>query len=240
MNRLSILLTSSLVTGTLAVAGCSSSSAPASGSTTGATASTTSTTGTTTGTGAGGATTTTTTGGGGAGTGGGGTGGAGTGGGSAAPILPLATGNTWVYEVTDVGSGDACGSGDKTTTIVGPVEHAGKQGFSQKNLCNPGGTVDLAAEGDRLFAWTGAEWRVALDAPIEEGKSWTMGEFTRTWHDAGQVTVPAGTFDDCWRVDQMGPAPGSFTYCRGVGLVAETTDDGQGNGSDVKLASKSF
>jgi hypothetical protein len=73
---------------------------------------------------------------------------------------------------------------------------------------------------------------------------WTLTSsgYTRTWHSAGTVSVPAGSFDDCWRVDQVGTNNdnSTFTYCRGVGLVAEHTDDGSGNGADVVLTSKSF
>jgi PPE-repeat protein len=167
----------------------------------------------------------------------------GAGGSASAPLLPLAVGHTWTYDVTTLGAGDGCSAGGKVTKVLAAVSHAGKDGFTEQNLCYPDGkTIDLVVEGDRISMWNdGAQaWVVAFEEPVEEGHSWAVASGTRTWHDAGTVTVPAGTFDHCWRADQTGTVTGSYTYCRGVGLVAETNDDGQGNGSDVKLAQKSF
>ena len=162
---------------------------------------------------------------------------------SAASIYPIATGYTWTYAVTAIGAGDSCSASNGVTTVLGPVTLGGKAGFEEQNVCTPAGQkVTLAVEGDRVFVWNAgtSAWEVAIDAPVEEGHSWTVTVGTRTWHDAGTVTVPAGTFTDCWRADQVGDVTGSYTYCRGVGLVAETNQDAQGNGSDVKLTKKSF
>jgi len=54
------------------------------------------------------------------------------------------------------------------------------------------------------------------------------------------VTVPAGTFTDCWTAQQQVSYTAYLTYCRGAGLVRSYSQDLGGNGWDAQLASKSF
>ena len=58
-----------------------------------------------------------------------------------------------------------------------------------------------------------------LDSPVSHGHTWNYVGNTATWLDAGTVTVPAGTFTNCWRWQTNTPESGYGIYCRGVGLV---------------------
>jgi len=61
-----------------------------------------------------------------------------------------------------------------------------------------------------------------------------------TWHRETSVTVPAGTFTDCWTANQQVSYAAYLTYCRGAGLVRSYSKDLAGDGWDAQLSSKSF
>jgi hypothetical protein len=77
-----------------------------------------------------------------------------------------------------------------------------------------------------------------VDAPVMAGHSWSNGVATVTWRDAGTVTVPAGTFESCFRAEIS--ADSYTTFCRGVGPVRWYVKDTSGNGYDAQLTAKNF
>jgi hypothetical protein len=95
-----------------------------------------------------------------------------------------------------------------------------------------------------------ANWYPVLKGPAVEGGSWSYyygGTRTQTWHAAGRVTVAAGTFDDCWRIDYTiaeTSRPGDVNYqvvCRGVGSVkVEERIWATGQSVSYELVHKSF
>jgi hypothetical protein len=161
--------------------------------------------------------------------------------GGVAPIYPVALGYSWTYDVTPLGLGDSCGSGARTTTVVGQSLLAGRNAFELDYFCSDT-PVYVSTAGDQLYYYTSNAWQLALDTPVAEGHSWPFFDGTRTWHSVGTVTVAAGTFTDCWDVDQQGAGvtTASFTYCRGVGLVRLHGQSQTGDGSDAALVSTSF
>jgi hypothetical protein len=60
-----------------------------------------------------------------------------------------------------------------------------------------------------------------LATPVEEGVGWYAGYGTSwIWSRIDSVTVPAGTFSDCWRKGwSVDPNVLYEMYCRGVGPV---------------------
>jgi hypothetical protein len=99
-------------------------------------------------------------------------------------------------------------------------------------------------------------WRLAggspiagreLAEPVQDGASWDWAEppyaYLHWWEYVGTVTVPAGTFAECWAVRT---ANYDSVYCPGVGLAAETiqTSDATGaptgNGCSAELVSTNF
>ena len=140
-------------------------------------------------------------------------------------ILPLAAGRSWTFLVVATGDGgaSACALGTQTSSVLSEGTENNLPSFVYDPLC-AGDDVVLLGGGDRLQAHpTNAvdPLYVYLDTPIEEGHSWQdVAGRTLTWHDAGTVTVPAGTFTDCWDRQLTSNGENSaITFCRGVGQV---------------------
>lgn len=164
----------------------------------------------------------------------------GSGGGPDDRIDPIALGHSWTYDVTEVGTFPLCPSGSQTAETVAEVEKNGKTGLEVTSLCANAQSSIYAVEGDVVFVDYLDTWVLALDAPVEEGHTWSNGISTFTWHDEGTVTVPAGTFDDCWRATQNVAYEAYTIFCRGVGPVHWHSVDLAGNGFDAILTAKSF
>jgi hypothetical protein len=185
--------------------------------------------------------------GGGAGTGGGGAGGGGAGGGGGsgggvAPLYPLAVGNRWTYAVTAVGAGAVCAAGMHDQHVLGAAPAGGRPAFQLDNFCSGvGGSYDYSLPGgDEVDFYYNGTWAPIIDLPLQEGHSWTYFNTSYTWHRETSITVPAGTFGDCWTANQDVSYTAFLTYCRGAGLVRSYSKDLAGNGWDAVLASKSF
>ena len=136
-------------------------------------------------------------------------------------LFPLAVGNTWNYSVS---LPDQCqGQSDAVHEVLALADLKGLPTYTYDNGCQSMDTSQsyLRRENlDRTLAFvSGADmWIVALEEPVEEGMMWSdpvIPNLSFAWTYLGQVTVPAGTFDDCWR--RTGTT--QVDYCRGVGPV---------------------
>ena len=154
-------------------------------------------------------------------------------------IDPLVVGYTWTYDVTDLGNYPLCPAGSHQGRVLGEGDKDGLHAFQVSSLCANAGDFYYAVAGDVVQWDDQGTWLLALDAPVQEGHSWTNGVTSYTWHDAGTVMVPAGTFDRCWKAqDDAGP---SYTiFCRGIGPVHWHFVDPTGAGYEALLTSKSF
>lgn len=135
-------------------------------------------------------------------------------------LAPLAVGNWWTYQL----AGQDCGSGQATSSIDYTQQIGGRTAFALRFFCeplvpdrwllhNPGGQLVDRWDDDE------DEWARVIDEPLQEGHSWdSLDDTTFTWQYAGTVTVPAGTFDDCWT--RLGD-PNDATFCPGVGRVRD-------------------
>jgi hypothetical protein len=162
-------------------------------------------------------------------------------------ILPLALGRRWTYQsrAPDGGAASQC-PGEQTAEVVGPgTTRDGGPSLRYHPLCLFGAIayVDLEGTGDRLVAYlvddAGATVRdpvLYLDGPVEEGHSWQYsGSVKFVWRDSGSVTVPAGTFTDCWRREEIANLNRYVIYCRGVGQVRHVFPD-----YEADLTAKNF
>ncbi len=173
--------------------------------------------------------------------GGDGSGGENAGGGpSAEAIDPIAVGNAWTYDVEELGSFPLCPSGSHTAETLAESQLDGKTAFEVSSLCANAASSFYAVDGDVVQVNYQGTWVLALDAPVEEGHTWSNGVSTFTWHDEGSVTVGAGTFDDCWRATQNVSYEAYTIFCRGVGPVHWRSVDLNGNGFDALLTAKNF
>src|SRR5262249_55445704 len=97
------------------------------------------------------------------------------------------------------------------------------------------GTLYYSATGDHVeTSPNGTTWSVLTDPPVVAGHSWSNGAagLTCQWSSAGDVTVPAGTFHDCWTATCTSAFETDHTtYCRGTGFVSGDTGGGNSKSS---------
>ncbi len=161
---------------------------------------------------------------------------------SVLPIDPIEVGNSWTYDVTELGTYPRCPGGSHTSSVVTARELADKTALTVESLCQDLGPYDYAVDGDRVFTYDpiASAWTLALDAPVEEGHVWTASDHDFVWRAQGVVTVPAGTFSDCWAATELAEFESYTVFCRGVGPVHWHYEDGFGNGYDALLTAKNF
>lgn len=157
-----------------------------------------------------------------------------------ARIDPIEVGRAWTYNVQVLGYYPTCDNGVHTATALSARQIDGKNGIDVQSLCKGSGTYAYAVEGDRVWSHYSGAWRLSLDAPVQQGHSWSDDFATYTWEPKGTVTTAAGMFTDCWSATKQ-VAQASYTvFCRGVGPVHWHYEDAFGNGYDAILVSKNF
>ena len=164
-------------------------------------------------------------------------------GGVGTPVIdPLAMGETWTYDVTLTGSFPGCSDGTFDSTISQNETLGGKNAFLVSSFCSGLGSYWYAADGDTVSVYSGSDWIVGLDSPVQEGHSWVSDQGrTFQWYSAGSLTLPAGTFTDCWEARETGSATEEYSIylCRGVGPV-HWHYRYSGDGYDAVLHAKNF
>ncbi len=155
-------------------------------------------------------------------------------------IDPIEVGRTWTYAITDIGTYPLCPGGTHAGTALASATVAGKQAIQVQSACANAGTAYYAVDGDLVQVDVAGAWLTSLATPVQEGQTWTEGSDSFTWHSAGTVTVPAGTFENCWSATQNVAYSAYAIFCRGVGPVRWYTKDAQGNGYDAQLSAKNF
>ena len=168
-------------------------------------------------------------------------------------FYPLEVGRTWSYTGSQTYQGQTTDT-SVTTQITGMQLFDNRNAFVSVAQFATGSLtsyVDVESADDTWIEYSGGsgQWLPETKAPVQEGASWTYyysGTRMQTWHDVGQVTVAAGTFDDCWRIDYMvleTSQPGDVNYailCRGVGEVRAEMALSNGFTSHTELISRSF
>lgn len=127
--------------------------------------------------------------------------------------FPLTEGNTWNYRiVTKMTIGDSTISDTgsvKTEITVKTALNNGTEVFEQVMTSDMSSDTSYVQETDDYIlsyddkADTAPDTLISL--PLEEGKTWTISKdlsYTQTAKAIGKesVTVPAGTYDDCWKI----------------------------------------
>ena len=149
-------------------------------------------------------------------------------------IDPITVGRTWTYDVTIIGNYPLCKAGSNTGRVLGQKSVSGKNAFQVQSFCPGAGTSSYAVDGDKVEIYYASSWILSIDAPVQEGHTWTDGLYTYGWENVGPITTPAGTYADCWKAK---PTVGTSytTFCRGVGPVRWHFVDASGNGYDATL-----
>ena len=153
-------------------------------------------------------------------------------------IFPLAGNWGWTYKVVTFGgmTSAPCLQGLVRRTVLGSTLLANRTATLMSPICAPAGAANspYSVTGDQVWQWNGSEWISYLDAPLTDGRSFFSGLQIFTWFRPNSITVPAGTFTDCWT--KKDSKSDSFeTFCRGIGLVASYKIDVFGNGWKASL-----
>lgn len=135
-------------------------------------------------------------------------------------LLPMAAGNAWTYDITPIDACPVYGS-PFTQVMTGPVEIDGKSAYEiETDFCSAA-QRQVATDDGQILENQGT-WIVELATPLQEGTNWdgVVGE-SFTYTSVPTITVPAGTFTDCWErtVVQALGTRNNNTYCPGVGIV---------------------
>lgn len=156
-------------------------------------------------------------------------------------IYPLARNRVWSFDVRAVGTGAVCAPGNYRDEVVGVTSMDGREVFEVQGWCSAVGTVQMTVQGDLVRVRYGDDWIVVADEPVQEGHHWvSTGPVSYTWRDVGTVTVPAGTFDNCWKREQDVTYTAYTIFCRGIGPVRSYSEDLAGNGWDAELVDYSL
>lgn len=143
-------------------------------------------------------------------------------------IDPLEVGRTWTYEVAQFGTYPACPGGMHAGSAVGSSVIGGRQAIEVQSACANAGAAYYAVSGDLVQLYAQGTWITALGTPVQEGQSWSEGSLMVTWHSAGTVTVPAGTFQDCWSAtEDVGYVAYAILPWRGPGPLVHEGRAGQ-------------
>ncbi|TPV92462.1 MAG: hypothetical protein B7733_25630 [Myxococcales bacterium FL481] len=146
-----------------------------------------------------------------------------------ASLYPLRVGAWWRYRITaDEGADQFCSPGEWTSTVEDEAPHEdGGSTFLKSGVCSTErwhyyATADQVRYRSAMSDTT--PWSVFLDLPPEAGHVWEPipgGPATFEWQPVESVTVPAGTFDNCWlRATHNGAlAAADWVFCPEVGLV---------------------
>jgi len=160
-----------------------------------------------------------------------------------ARLYPLATGETWTYQVSAIGAGSTCDAGTFTQHVLSANPAGGRDAFQMDSFCSilAGVVYDYSVPaGDEVdFLYMGA-WDTLLDPTLTDGHDWPYINTSYHWKRETSVTVPAGTYDDCWTAVQDVSYTAANTYCRGVGLVKSISSDLTGAGWDAELSATSL
>jgi hypothetical protein len=158
------------------------------------------------------------------------------------PIDPIATGNSWTYDVTVAGTYPDCNNGSGKSAVTQHSTLDGKDAYLITSFCPGTASVWYSTDGDIVYAYGGSSWLLALDSPVQDGHTWTNTIETFVWRDVGSTTVDAGTFANCFEADVQDAATYyAVTFCRGIGPVKwHYRDSGGVNGYDAKLTAKTI
>lgn len=160
-------------------------------------------------------------------------------------LYPLAVGHKWTYLVES--TYPHCPSGPMEFEVIGTKNVGGRKAFEMASSTCSVAMAPHSIDDDGVVESYGSStstWMRLLDAPVADGHTWTTtngaATFKMTYQKIGALETDAGSFDDCWQVKQMVQYTQTWTYCRGVGMVASTMIDLAGGKLIWSLTSKNF
>lgn len=163
------------------------------------------------------------------------------------PLMPIAVGNSWTYRYTqsEAADEDTCAEGIWTASITGKTEIDGVDTYTFVSSCAQNGDQReylLQFEGDQVAMIDFDDPYYLINENVADGVQWEtrldVSYLTYEWHYVGTVTVPAGTFDNCWERIRDSLSIDNHTYCRGVGRVSGNSEEHSSELIDFELATE--
>jgi hypothetical protein len=160
----------------------------------------------------------------------------------AADYWPMADGNTWTYRELEIA---AYPDSAPDTTIV---DEAMTQKCGSRVKLYNGTDAWPMGSGDSSYNYFSDSRSAVLIytsvydtkpdtwllLPLEESKTWTFGSHTMLVRGKETVEVPAGTYDDCWKVEMLVMGGSSVIwFAPNVGMVLMESRAQYGNLSFV-------
>ena len=155
-------------------------------------------------------------------------------------IDPIEVGREWTFDVKVLGIYPACANGTYKAIGANAETVEGKAAIYVTSFCPSSPGFHYSVDGDNVWSHYLGDWIPSLQAPVQQGHAWTDGYLDYEWESKGTVTVPAGTFDECWSATTVASYTSYILLCRGVGPVRWHFEDGWGNGYDATLVAKNF
>jgi hypothetical protein len=109
--------------------------------------------------------------------------------------------------------------------VVREIEKAGRKAFEVTSPCEGVSSGYLSSSDQAIDSLYNGDWWRYLALPPAEGTEWLEFRAKAFWHEIGKVTVPAGTFDHCWRKVRRVVYDDWSDYCEGTGLVRSKMKD---------------
>jgi hypothetical protein len=134
-----------------------------------------------------------------------------------ARLMPFEDGRAWTFEISAVTGSVPGDCPDNTGSVTGKMAAPdGSAGWYYHPAC-VGGDYVMVQDRDNVTAYpSGSEPGIEyMKMPVEDGATWA----NYVWRDAGPMSVPAGTFESCWRREIVGSSDEYTVFCRAVGLV---------------------
>jgi hypothetical protein len=149
----------------------------------------------------------------------------------AASLLPLAVGNVWSYQFSSPGAQVQCEADlvAHVSRVVRTEVVDGRDAYLVTWPCasedDPDTFVYVTQTDGEIQQRIGDSRYSTLPNPVIAGHSWEVVGVQYEWSFAGTMTVPAGTFENCWsRTPHLGFVA-EVTYCPDVGPVRQGTRD---------------
>lgn len=155
-------------------------------------------------------------------------------------LFPLAVGNVWNYNTTILPGSTGtppCAAGMHATTITGRAMFMGQDAYTATHVCAPTATRYYVENAQGLEVNVGAAWSLVLPRPIADGAMFQAASSQPVIARVANITVPAGTFSNCWQTAYVSATGPVTTYCAGVGLVSLEYQAPSGGGYKIELTS---
>ena len=153
-----------------------------------------------------------------------------------AQMMPLEVGNEWEFDISSNYS--SCKAGVGVTKIHKLAQISGRSAFEASYACNGRRGYMSEVSSGKIDIHYNGNWYRYLDTPLVEGHVWNEFRAQALWTRVEDITVPAGTFTNCWRKIRQVPYTHWEEYCDGIGMVrSEVIDMGQ---NYIKMELKSF